>query len=69
MPEQTLLDFADHGALVAELSADAALARFAADGVDVRARPNTLQTEAEQGFTASWQRLMACSDARTQALT
>jgi hypothetical protein len=42
MLERTLPDFADHGALVAKLIADATLVRFAAGGVDVRARPNTL---------------------------
>jgi transaldolase len=74
LPEQTLLDFADHGAVGASLrqdggDAEATLARFADDGVDVRALAHTLQLEAEQAFNTSWYSLMACIDARIQALS
>jgi transaldolase len=73
MPQQTLLDFADHGVIGAQLAPDGGdaneiLARFAATGVDVRTLANRLQLEAEQAFNASWLSLITCIDARTQVL-
>src|SRR6478672_9037529 len=59
MPEETLLDFADHGEVAALLPADggdaeATLARFAAAGVDVGALAAQLQREGAESFVNSW---------------
>jgi transaldolase len=65
MPEETLLDFADHGELGELMSADggdaeATLARFAQTGVDVGALALQLQREGAESFVQSWNELMAC---------
>jgi transaldolase len=63
MPEETLLAFADHGAVGGLLAADpaaaeAGLARFAAAGVDVDAVGNMLQEKGAAAFVASWRSLV-----------
>jgi transaldolase len=64
MPEDTLLDFADHGEITELLPADggdaeAELARFAEAGVDVLALAAQLQKEGADAFVQSWNDLMA----------
>jgi transaldolase len=65
MPEQTLLDFADHGALGEPMpadggDADATLGRFEQAGVDVGALAAQLQQEGAESFVKSWDELMDC---------
>jgi transaldolase len=64
MPEQTLLDLADHGEVGELLPADggdaeATLARFAQAGVDVGALAAQLQEEGAEAFVQSWNELLA----------
>jgi transaldolase len=73
MPEQTLLDFADHGKIGELLpvdggDAEATLARFAQDGIDVGALAARLQKEGAGGFVQSWDELMTCIAAKTLRL-
>ena len=73
MPEETLLDFADHGQIADLLSADggdaeATLARFAQAGVDVGALAAQLQKEGAESFVQSWEELMACIAAKSDLL-
>lgn len=63
MPEETLLAFADHGTFGELLTADpvpsaAALARFAAAGIDVEAVGHELQAKGAASFVASWTSLL-----------
>ena len=63
MPEATLKAFADHGEVVAVLSADggdceAVLAQFAKAGVDIDALAARLQDEGAASFVKSWNELM-----------
>ena len=65
MPEETLLDFGDHGALGEPMpadggDADATLARFEQAGVDVGALAAQLQKEGADSFVKSWNELMDC---------
>jgi transaldolase len=64
MPEETLLDFADHGEIGELLPADggdaeATLARFAQAGVDVGALASQLQRDGADAFVQSWNELLA----------
>src|SRR5581483_9740509 len=73
MPEETLLDFADHGEIGELLPADggdaeATLARFARAGVDVAALAAQLQKEGADSFVQSWDELMACIAAKSDLL-
>jgi transaldolase len=73
MPEETLLDFADHGAIGELLPADggdaeATLARFERAGVDVSALAAQLQKEGADSFVQSWDELMACIAAKSDLL-
>ena len=73
MPEETLLDFADHGSIGELLPADggdaeATLARFADAGVDVAALAKQLQEEGAAAFVQSWDELMACIAAKSDLL-
>jgi transaldolase len=73
MPEETLLDFADHGEIAQPLAADggdaeATLARFAEQGVDVDALAAQLQTEGADAFVKSWNELMDCMTAKSHQL-
>ena len=63
MPEETLLAFADHGAVGEPLTADPApvealLSRFANAGIDVAAVGEELQSKGADAFVASWTSLM-----------
>jgi transaldolase len=65
MPEETLLDFADHGSLGEFLPADggdseAVLARLAQAGVDVVQLAARLQKEGAEAFVKSWNSLLDC---------
>jgi transaldolase len=73
MPEETLLDFADHGEIAQPLApdggdAEATLARFAEHGVDVDALAAQLQTEGADAFVKSWNELMDCMTAKSNQL-
>jgi transaldolase len=73
MPEQTLLDFADHGALGDLLPADggnssATLYAFEQARVDVFELANQLQKEGAESFVQSWNDLMACIEAKSGQL-
>jgi len=73
MPEDTLLDFADHGTVDGLLpadggDADATLRRFADAGVDVEALAGHLQQEGADAFVKSWKDLMASIAAKSEQL-
>jgi transaldolase len=73
MPEETLLDFGDHGEIGELLSADggdaeAMLARFAQAGVDVIALAAQLQKEGADSFVQSWNELMDVIAAKSDLL-
>jgi transaldolase len=73
MPEETLLDFADHGEIGELLQADggdaeATLGRFQAAGIDVGAIAARLQTEGADSFVKSWNELMECIAAKSDQL-
>jgi transaldolase len=73
MPEETLLDFADHGQVGEMLAADGGdaeetLARFAQAGVDVDALAHQLQREGATAFVRSWDGLMTCLATRSDSL-
>jgi transaldolase len=64
MPEETLLDFADHGALGEPLpvdggDAESTLASFAQAGIAVGALASRLQQEGAEAFVRSWDELLA----------
>jgi transaldolase len=74
MPEQTLLDFADHGEIGDLLPADggnseATLYAFEQARVDVFELANQLQREGAESFEQSWNDLMACLEAKGGQLT
>jgi transaldolase len=63
MPEATLLDFADHGAIADLLPADGGdaetvLARFAQAGVNVDSLAAQLQRQGANAFVRSWDDLL-----------
>ena len=65
MPDQTLVAFADHGAVRGTLAPDAAdaertLAAFAKAGIDVDRVAAELQQEGAEAFSKSWRDLLAC---------
>jgi len=73
MPEETLLDFADHGALGDLLPADggdaeAILGRFEQAGLNVSALAAQLQQEGADAFVKSWNELMDCIAAKSDQL-
>jgi transaldolase len=73
MPEETLLDFADHGALGRLMRADggdaaATLSLFEQAGLDVSALAAQLQTEGADAFVSSWNELMDCIAAKSDLL-
>jgi transaldolase len=73
MPEATLLDFADHGAIGELLPADggdsaAVLSGFENAGVDVSKLAVQLQEEGAEAFVKSWNDLMQVIDAKSGAL-
>jgi len=64
MPEETLLAFADHGAVAGTLAAgpdpknDALIARFEAAGLDVADLGRRLQEQGVEAFERAWQSLL-----------
>jgi transaldolase len=73
MPEETLLDFGDHGEIGELMAADggdaeATIARFRSAGVDVAALAAQLQKEGADSFVNSWNELMACIAAKSDQL-
>jgi transaldolase len=73
MPEETLLDFADHGEIGDLLPADggdsdAILGQFKSAGVDVGALAARLQKEGADAFVRSWNELMDCIAAKSDLL-
>jgi transaldolase len=73
MPEATLLDFADHGAVTDLLPADggnaeAVLARFAQAGVDLGSLADQLQKQGAESFVRSWDDLLECIAAKSHQL-
>ena len=73
MPEETLLAFADHGALSGALSADGGdcekvLAQISSAGVDTAALAAQLQTEGADSFTVSWKSLLKSIESKSKAL-
>lgn len=63
MPEKTLLAFADHGRVPAPLSldadlAEATLAEFTREGVDIELLAATLQRDGSAAFATSWRDLL-----------
>ena len=73
MPDQTLLAFADHGAVRDMLTPDGAdaertLAAFAKAGVDVDKVAAELQREGAEAFSKSWRDLLACVKERRSAV-
>ncbi|MBJ6759697.1 transaldolase [Myxococcaceae bacterium JPH2] len=73
LPEPTLKAFAEHGRVGQPMprdggDAEAVLAAFAADGVDVDALADQLQREGAEAFVASWDRLMECIAQKMDAL-
>lgn len=74
MPEKTLLAFADHGVIRGVMpedggSADATLARFAREGVDVAALAVRLQKEGAAAFVKSWNELLGRIADKSATLT
>jgi transaldolase len=73
MPDQTLLAFADHGAVRGTLAPDGAeaermLKAFAKAGVDVDRVAAELQREGAESFSQSWRDLLACVAERRNAV-
>ena len=74
MPEETLLDFADHGEVGGVLRRDGGaasetLSAIANAGVDVVALAADLQSEGAKSFDESWSDLLKAIEAKSQALT
>jgi transaldolase len=74
MPDETLLAFADHGAVGALLSADGGdcdkiLDEYPGAGVDVDALGRQLQVEGAKSFVKSWQDLLGSIESKSKALT
>jgi transaldolase len=73
MPENTLLAFADHGAVGEMLRADyaegeATVAAVAGEGVDVDALGESLQRQGARAFSADWCALLEAMAAKATAL-
>jgi transaldolase len=73
MPENTLKAYADHGQLAPVVTrdggdAEAVLARFAANGVDLDALAAKLQNDGADSFVKSWNELMNGLEAKCSAL-
>jgi transaldolase len=74
LPNETLLAFADHGAVDGLLTPDGGdsgkvLAEFASAGFDVDAIGRQLQADGAKAFVQSWQELLKSIDAKSKALT
>jgi transaldolase len=73
MPEETLLDFADHGEVDGFLpgdggDAETTLRRFAEAGIDVQALAGQLQKEGADAFVKSWSELMTSIATKSEQL-
>ena len=73
MPEETLLAFADHGAVPDSLprdggNAEAPLAAHTRAGIDLDALADQLQTDGAKGFVKSWHDLLGAIHAKTKVL-
>jgi transaldolase len=73
MPEETLLAFADHGAIPESLprsggGAEASLAAHTRAGIDLTALAAQLQSEGAKGFVKSWHDLLGAIDAKSKVL-
>jgi transaldolase len=73
MPEETLLDFADHGSVDGFLPADGGnseevLAQIAQAGVDVTKLAAQLQVDGAAAFVQSWNDLLDCIATKSQQL-
>jgi len=73
MPEETLLDFADHGAVDGLLARDggaasATLAEIAKAGVNLEALAADLQSEGAKSFDESWANLLKAIETKSHAL-
>jgi transaldolase len=74
MPEETLLEFADHGEVGGVLGRDGGaasetLAAIAEAGVDLSALAADLQSEGAKSFDESWSDLLKGIETKSQALT
>ncbi|QRN95825.1 transaldolase [Archangium violaceum] len=73
MPEKTLLAFADHGRVGSlltneEWESDEVLEEFKLAGVELDGLAEQLQREGADSFSKSWHDLLACIDAKSEAL-
>jgi transaldolase len=73
MPEETLLAFADHGAITGALSpnggdAETVLAAHAKAGIDLTALAAQLQSDGAKGFVKSWIELLGAIDSKSKVL-
>jgi transaldolase len=73
MPDETLLAFADHGAVGSILASDGGdcekvLAEYASAGIDPDALARQLQLEGAKSFVKSWQDLLKSIETKSKAL-
>ncbi len=73
IPEKTLLAFADHGKAGIILPpdggyAEAVIAEFVREDIDLEALAATLQHQGTESFTASWSSLLSCLAAKSAEL-
>jgi transaldolase len=73
MPEETLLAFADHGAIATALArdsgdAEAVIAAHIKAGIDLTALAAQLQSDGAKGFVKSWNELLGTIDAKSKVL-
>jgi transaldolase len=73
MPEETLLAFADHGAIARALprdggDAEAVLAAHVKAGIDLTALATQLQSDGAKGFVKSWNELLGALEAKSKVL-
>ena len=73
IPEETLMAFADHGAITRELprdggDAEAVLAEHVKAGIDLTALAARLQSDGAESFVKSWNELLGAIDAKSKAL-
>jgi transaldolase len=69
LPEATLLAFADHGTVEGSMprnggDAEAVLAQFATQGIDLEGLAQQLQREGADAFVKSWEELLAAIEAK-----
>jgi len=73
MPEKTLRAFAEHGRLAGAMAQDATeaeamLARFASQGIDIDALATDLQRDGADAFVKSWKELMSRITDKSRAM-